>query len=121
MVFPAVFNLSSLEGQNGFVVDSTGSSSVSGAGDVNADGIADIIIGGASLEEQSYVIFGQKELFNSPFQLASLNGTNGFVIDGSGSSVSGAGDGNDDIITVGNSSYVIFGQNSTALDAYLEV
>jgi hypothetical protein len=121
MVFPADFDLTSLNGQNGFVVngiahsDNSGSS-VSGAGDVNADGIADIIIGAPDAQDdagQSYVIFGQKTGFNSPLSLSSLNGSNGFIINGiyggissggdqSGSSVSGIGDVNadgiDDII-----------------------
>src|SRR4051794_16946386 len=48
--FPAVIPLSSLDGSNGFRLDGIGSSastgaSVANAGDVNGDGIADVIIG----------------------------------------------------------------------------
>src|SRR5207248_1230317 len=51
--FPAVFELSSLDGTNGFRIDSESGSSVAGdslvfsvaRADVNGDGIADVIIG----------------------------------------------------------------------------
>jgi hypothetical protein len=76
-IFPAVFPLESLypanggDGRRGLVltgVDSGGVAgcSVSGAGDVNADGIDDFIIGarggdpgGDSNAGESYVVFGQ--------------------------------------------------------------
>ncbi|MEL7039633.1 MAG: integrin alpha [Cyanobacteria bacterium J06592_8] len=91
--------------------------SVSGAGDINGDGIDDIIIGASNAssndnnlyEGQSYVVFGSNQGFDTPFfngitgiEVADLNGSNGFVIngidenDGSGGSVSGAGDVNGD-------------------------
>jgi hypothetical protein len=49
-IFPAVFNLTSLNGNNGFAINGINSGdqsglSVSEAGDVNGDGVADIIIG----------------------------------------------------------------------------
>ncbi|CCQ63631.1 integrin alpha, partial [Crocosphaera watsonii] len=88
--------------------------SVSNAGDVNGDGIDDLIIGaegadpnGNSYAGETYVVFGS-ESFDSTLNLSSLNGSNGFVINGidardySGRSVSNAGDingdGIDDII-----------------------
>ena len=48
--FPAVFNLTDLNGQNGFKLDGENNgdwsgSSVSAAGDVNGDGHADLLIG----------------------------------------------------------------------------
>jgi hypothetical protein len=119
--FPAVFNLANLNGNNGFAMN-TGWS-VSGAGDVNGDGIDDIIIG----FQESYVVFGSKSGFSSPFNLTNLNGNNGFVMNGIaggwlGSSVSGAGDVNGDgvaDIIIGapdageaGQSYVIFGSKS---------
>jgi len=57
--FSSSLDLSTLDGTNGFVVISgTIASSVSGAGDINADGIDDLIIG-ASGAGQSFVVFGR--------------------------------------------------------------
>ncbi|MEH2069770.1 MAG: hypothetical protein V7K47_16680 [Nostoc sp.] len=109
------FNLFDLNGSNGFIIngiapgDNLGSS-VSYAGDINNDGIDDLIIGapdvysnGITFAGQSYVVFGGKNVANSGFlNPSSLNGTNGFAINGigeferSGSSVSYAGDINND-------------------------
>jgi hypothetical protein len=81
--------------------DSTGSS-VS-AGDVNGDGIADLIIGASGANSGAgkvYVVFGTRGGFADPLPLSSLDGTNGFELDGlsgdqAGFSVS-AGDVNGD-------------------------
>jgi hypothetical protein len=88
--FPASFDLSNLNGDNGFAINGINDSdqsgqSVSGAGDVNGDGIADIIIGAPDANSQvgeSYMVFGSKSGFTTPFNLADLNGNNGFVING---------------------------------------
>ena len=115
--------------------------SVSGAGDVNGDGIDDLIVGatgadpgGVQSAGESYVVFGRDTGFSASFELSTLNGTNGFVINGidvidqSGGSVSGAGDVNgdgiDDLIIgarLGASdgirsgeSYVVFGQDASS-------
>ncbi len=109
-----MFELSSLDGTNGFVLsgidifDNSGST-VSSAGDVNGDGIDDLIIGAhyadanGSDAGESYVVFGGASVGSSgEIPLSSLNGTNGFVINGidaedrSGYSVSCAGDVNGD-------------------------
>ncbi|WP_265276064.1 beta strand repeat-containing protein [Nostoc sp. KVJ3] len=126
-----IFNLSSLDGKNGFtlngnVSDSVGNS-VSSAGDVNGDGIADLIIG-ASGTGKSYVVFGSTSGFSTSLDLSSLDGSNGFAINGSasdssGTSVSNAGDINGDGIAdliIGapgaalgaGKSYVVFGSSS---------
>jgi hypothetical protein len=70
-LFPAAIDLSSLTGTNGFVIngidvlDKSGHR-VSSAGDINGDGIDDVIIGayradpnGQSAAGESYVIFGR--------------------------------------------------------------
>jgi hypothetical protein len=118
-------NLSALNGTTGFVLnggaeyDYSGKS-VSGAGDVNGDGFADLLIGarGAGPNDnfasgQSYVVFGGQTNLASldtaastaadgRIELAALNGSTGFALngvqgyDGSGSAVSGAGDVNGD-------------------------
>ncbi len=103
--------LSSLNGSNGFVLSGVGSDSfsgwsVSGVGDVNGDGVADLIIGAtggsSSVPGASYVVFGKAGIGSSgTITLSSLNGANGFVLPGlasseSGWSVSGAGDINGD-------------------------
>ncbi len=111
-IFP--FNLNFLDGTNGFVIngidvgDSSGYS-VSSAGDVNGDGIDDLVIGALSADPngkgdagETYVVFGSSSGFNASLELSALDGTNGFVINGidggdsSGWSVSSAGDVNGD-------------------------
>ncbi|MFT5422285.1 MAG: hypothetical protein ACI89L_000042 [Phycisphaerales bacterium] len=138
-----VFKLSSLNGTNGFVLngidqnDSSGGS-VSSAGDVNGDGIDDLIIGassadpnGNSLAGETYVVFGGVSVgAGGVIELSSLNGINGFVLNGmhtsdyTGSAISSAGDVNgdgiDDLIigafgadpngiSKSGTSYVVFG------------
>ncbi len=108
--FDSNINLADLDGSNGFAVngiEELGNSgwAVSALGDVNDDGIDDIIVSAPNVNEskgQAYVIYGSKDTFGSSFDLSSINGENGFVIDGLanddqlGYSVSGAGDVNDD-------------------------
>jgi Ca2+-binding RTX toxin-like protein len=144
--FGAGLDLSGLNGSNGFAIngiaanDGSGSS-VSSAGDVNGDGFDDLIIGakgagpnGISGAGQSYVVFGSNSGFGAGLDLSTLNGSNGFAIngiaanDGSGRSVSSAGDVNgdgfDDLIigaynadpngiNAAGQSYVLFGQGTT--------
>ncbi len=101
--FDAVLELSSLDGSNGFAINSIGPNltgqygrSVSGAGDVNGDGFDDVIIG-TSYVGVSAVVFGSDAGFAS-FELSSLDGSNGSKFDTLTSaftsqvSVSGAGD-----------------------------
>jgi len=111
---PAEINLSALDGTNGFALngfDPFGGAgiAVSGAGDVNGDGIGDVIVGALQASPnglfgagQSYVVFGSDKGFPAALDLATLDGTNGFALNGgapgdaSGWSVSGAGDVNAD-------------------------
>ncbi len=109
--FPAIIPLASLNGQNGFKIDGemvgdNSGNSVSAAGDINGDGYADTLIGAygyANKAGRSYIVFGAPEIGQGGlFPLSSLNGANGFKLDGeiagelSGFSVSAAGDMNHD-------------------------
>ncbi len=116
--FGGALDLAALDGTNGFRLDGIdeldlSGGSVSGAGDVNGDGYADLIVGapradpvGPSTERrytgESYVVFGDPGGFGGALDLAALDGTNGFRLDGidpgdfAGLSVSGAGDVNGD-------------------------
>ncbi len=114
--FLSEFELSELNNKNGFIIKGENEGdlsgfSVSSAGDVNGDGIDDLIIGafgadpgGESSAGKSYVIFGNRNGFSNPLNLSTLNGENGFVINGedtddfSGISISSAGDVNGDEI-----------------------
>ncbi|SEF59961.1 integrin alpha [Nitrosomonas ureae] len=128
--FRAEMDLSSLDGSNGFRLDGATAQSISNAGDANGDGFGDLIVGSwrtasnGSDSGSSYVVFGKASGFSAAMDLSSLDGSNGFRLDGvagdrSGQSVSAAGDVNgdgfDDLIVGApgaNSSYVIFGRSS---------
>jgi hypothetical protein len=141
--FPDVLSLSDLGGGDGFHLDGEAENDFSGvsvgaAGDVNGDGIDDLFIGAVaadpagSLSGRSYVVFGRTTAFPVSLALSTLDGSNGFVIDGeaaydrSGWSISSAGDingdGIDDLVigaflanAVGGftgSSYVVFGRDA---------
>ena len=55
--FPGVISLSTLNGQNGFKLDGEiagdkSAFSVSGAGDINSDGYADLLIGAYNIQQE---------------------------------------------------------------------
>ncbi len=147
-----VIELSAItSGTGGFVINGENandqsSTSISNAGDVNGDGLDDLIVGafgadvsGKSNAGKSYVIFGKKDSTTIDLSaIASGSDTGGFVINGedvddiSGRSVSNAGDVNgdglDDLIvgakhadpdskSNAGKSYVVFGKtDSTAIN-----
>ena len=112
--FPAALQLAALSGSNGFIItgidrgDVCGHSA-SGAGDVNSDGIDDVLVGafaaepnGVNTAGEAYVVFGSKAGFSATFSPTTLNGSNGFVLNGidvgdrTGYQVDTAGDFNGD-------------------------
>jgi hypothetical protein len=139
--FDATMSVADIDGANGFQISGETAGdfsgvSVSSAGDVNGDGIGDLIVGadrhGANDEGAAFVVFGKSSGFASTLQLSSLDGNNGFEIPGeaggdcAGISVSSAGDFNgdgfDDVIVGAwlatppgfdpGVSYVVFGKAS---------
>jgi Ca2+-binding RTX toxin-like protein len=115
----ANLDLSTLDGRNGFTFEgargpsgqwwdfpgSHAGAAVSGAGDINGDGFADLVIGAPTANEyydgRSYVLFGGPGAGPARISAAALDGSNGFAASGSGydwlgASVSGAGDTNGD-------------------------
>lgn len=108
-----IIDLSTLDYEQGFSIDGAFSNDLLGiyvnhAGDVNSDGIDDLIIHSST---NSYIIFGSKSRFNNNINLASLDDASGLMIraTGSGRGVSSGsgsgdfnGDGKDDLLLRSN-------------------
>ncbi|MEM9038630.1 MAG: Ig-like domain-containing protein, partial [Actinomycetota bacterium] len=140
--FGPELNVADLDGSTGFVVNGAADGddsgrAISGIGDINNDGIADFIVGAPQASPNdtaragaAYVVFGDETLgSNGSIDLATIDGSNGFVLagldagDNLGFAVSDAGDVNDDGIAdlivsaprgnlVRGESYVVFGRNN---------
>jgi len=130
-------NVTNFSDSTGYAYQRIGRS-VSGGGDFNGDGIDDVIIGAYATPSgvpngagSAYIVFGTNAGFGATFDLASLDGADGFVLNGEASydqvgfSVSNAGDVNgdgvDDIIVGapgapgvadGGEAYVVFGSTT---------
>lgn len=114
--FGAIFDLSAINGVNGFRLDGIGGDdltglSLSGAGDFNGDGYADLLIGARSADPglparadagSAYLVYGKLGGFAPIIDLNTLTLSEGFRVDGVGSfdflgqSVRWAGDINGD-------------------------
>lgn len=121
-----VLNGQQLDGNSGFVVlnDDEFDSVLAGIGDINGDGIDDIAVGSLT---GTRIIYGADGGFSRTFDIASLDGSNGFVFGSAATDLKRAGDVNGDGLPdfiVGNAnaspngltgagvSYVIFGSRS---------
>ncbi len=92
--FPPKLSVSDLDGTNGFRLDGAreleyAGSLVAAAGDVNADGIDDFLVGASESNPLSrrgagvlYVVFGRKGAFPRQMKLGDLDGRTGFAIPG---------------------------------------
>ncbi|MBP89232.1 MAG: hypothetical protein CMJ64_21370 [Planctomycetaceae bacterium] len=143
--FSATIATTDLDGTNGFAIHGVDAGdavgwAVAGAGDINGDGFADLLVGasdgspgGRSMAGRTYVVFGHDGTVAAAFELSSLDGANGFVINGaaeddeSGTAVAATGDMNgdgfDDLIigaryadsngqTDAGASYLVLGRQS---------
>lgn len=116
--FPATLAVSGLDGATGFRIEGVdmldySGNSVSDAGDINGDGIDDVLVGayradpnGVSYSGSAFVVFGRDTAVSGDFlpslELATLDGTTGFRLNGTehndraAYSVAGLGDINGD-------------------------
>lgn len=130
-----VFNVGALDGSNGFRIPGVEASgelgfSITAIGDLNADGISDLAVSAPAAGDllqngRVYIVFGAEGLGASgQIDLASLDGSNGFVINGietaghAGWSLSSAGDVNGDMIAdliigtpFADKAYILYGRS----------
>lgn len=90
--FPAEFDLTKIDGTNGFAITDQQPSihlgiTIAGAGDVNGDGLSDLVANRAWVDSAlqqgfpgAFVIFGRNGAFPAAIDPLALNGTNGYFI-----------------------------------------
>ncbi|WP_338847443.1 DUF4214 domain-containing protein [Massilia sp. W12] len=119
--FDPAYSVAQLDGITGFIIHGEAANDLSGiavarAGDVNGDGLDDMLIGARDARSKAgstYLLYGSRDPFAKDIYLNSINGVNGMRLDGvtgdwSGGSVSAAGDINGD----GYGDLVIGAQNA---------
>ena len=132
--FPAQIKTDQINGTNGFVIEGDATvgkvgSKVVGLGDINGDGFPDIGLGSynGSDQHRKYVVYGRSTNFPATISTASLNGSNGFILENTASPLDGYfsvsrlgdinGDGYNDLVV--HESYVLFG--SAAIPAVMDL
>ena len=141
----ASIDLNGLNGSNGFVLTGTAlpanarlGQSLSTAGDINGDGVPDLIVGSGlnsltgNTQASAFVVYGRQapQTFPATLDVSALNGTNGFALQaeaavhdfGAEWGVAGGGDFNgdsfDDVVIgarragSGGRAYVVYGRSS---------
>ncbi|MEL6796490.1 MAG: integrin alpha [Planctomycetota bacterium] len=97
--FPSTFDVSSIDGTNGFAFNGTGSNPVRGAqpiGDVNGDGVDDVYISRGRTRNVGHVIFGRDQSNPFPAAVQPAIATGGFRLTGASWLAEPVGDVNDD-------------------------
>jgi VCBS repeat-containing protein len=137
--FPASFDVTTLDGSNGFGIGgvSFAYQGLSSLGDINGDGIDDISLS-TGTSGKSYVIFGRDGDFEAVVSLATLTSDEGFIINtpqwnvAGRHTISSAGDINGDgigdmVVSVSISDsddgphymgYVLYGKDTTGDDSF---
>ncbi|MDA1012829.1 MAG: hypothetical protein O3A00_00075 [Planctomycetota bacterium] len=128
--FAATLDVNAITAADGFFINgetanSRFARSVASAGDVNADGFEDLMLGSQDATATVTIVFGSDAGFGTAFDIANIDGTNGFHVrselNSPFSAISSAGDfngdGTDDIVfsRIGAGSFV-FGRTTAFPD-----
>lgn len=121
--WPQEFDITTLNGKNGFNIYNLRGTSINYACDINKDGIDDLVVTDQN-QNSAFIIFGSKSGFPANINVLTLNGQNGFVIQGSTSTIGtinglssacvgdiNANGINDLIISAASGAYIIYGSS----------